>query len=421
MVKINKRNLFLEKFACLSDDSAIECSKCKFIIGHEKKMGPKKEMCLCLLKESIFFIKSTIDFKQKKLGRDLEWKELVNEYPEFMMRKKFNFYKEESSDEGNLSIKQDKIDLKANCLSLYKKYEYKCQYKIQCYLCDENSNNDGLSIISFLEKVQNMDGFMKAEPVTNKTYLSNDIDDCVIYDLDFERYYNLEIVDAEQRFAFESIQKLLESAKNQAFIWLQKDKKTLPQDSSANVHIMCQNIEFGNLNSPFNFFKSSKVHGDAAKLSVLYDQRLMCILLYHENMLHKFEVEFNILESFICINEGQLFFDVFIPCKRPLSIYREPTNIITEMFYDFKKVMIESINEENIDWEKISFKNHDWTIKLQFQLSEKCQVYKALESISFNRILFSKVSNISAIYTIDDLRSAFQSKDFEIRYYLGKN
>jgi hypothetical protein len=81
--------------------------------------------------------------------------------------------------------------------------------------------------------------------------------------------------------------------------------------------------------------------------------------------------------------------------------------------------MIESINEENIDWEKISFKNHDWTIKLQFQVSEKCQVYKALEIISFNRILFSKVSNTSAIYTINDLRSAFQSKDFEIRYYLG--
>ena len=420
MVKINKRNLFLEKFGFLEDKSEIVCLKCKFKIGQEKSLGPKKEMCLCIAKESIFFIKSTTDYKQKKFGKDLGWKELIDEYAEFILRKKFNFYKGENNDEGNAMTKEENNSLTgiSKGLSLYQKYKYSCKYTIQSYLCDEYSNNDGLTVIKFLEKIHKLDGFVKVEPAKNNTYLSNEIEDCVVHDLEFEMHYNREMVEAEQEFAFESIKTLLEREKNQAFIWLQKEKKVLIPESSENVHAMCNNIEFGNLNSPFKFFKSLNAYESNAKLSVLYDQRLMYILLYHESVLHKFEVDFNILESFFCINEDRLFFEVFIPCKRPLSIYRAP-KVVGNFGDEFKNAMLKTLDEESIDWEKISFKNCDWTIKLQFNLCEKSQVFKALEKISFNRILFSKVSNVSSIYTINDLRSAFQSKDFETRYYLG--
>ena len=442
IVKLDMRELFLTKFASLDNQSSILCRKCKSIIGKEKRIGPKKEQLLCLLKEKILCARLTPDCYEKKIyGQSSTWNEFVRENPEFTLCNNSNFYPDEtkSIDLATRGAVNPKNDTSSKALNLIKNYKYSCRYTLQAYLCDKNSNNDGLTIINFLKVVETLDGFKQADPCTNDTYLSNEIENCVIYNLDFEKFYNDEKADAEEEFACKSIQSLLDkNIENQALIWLKKKDYRSAYESPANVHLMCNNVEFGNLKSPFRFIKS-QTFKDVAKFSVLFEYRCICILLFHENVLYKFEIDFSTLESFICINENQDSFNVYIPCKRPVAVFRSKKTFIDnssggfeygltylglgllEDYFEEKtdsKNYLENLDEEKMDWENYLFENQDWTLNLQFKINYKSRVVRALESIFFNRILFCKVKNFKTKYTLEDLRSAFKSRDFETKYYI---
>ncbi len=107
----------------------------------------------------------------------------------------------------------------------------------------------------------------------------------------------------------------------------------------------------------------------------MFDSRTIIILVIFHNILHQFEIEFSILESFISINEAQVFLDVYIPCKRPSSVYIQTLQDRTINKVSFNLgFSLQNIHEEDKNWEKSSFKNHEWTLKLQFNVTDKSKL-----------------------------------------------
>jgi hypothetical protein len=415
IVKHDMQDRFLQQNASFKSSRLLVCKKCHTKIGKEKKIGPKGESILCLFKNAICFIKTTGgDFKKCQNFEEIKWNQLNDEYPQLEQINKKNFYKTEINSKDAKIQKIDNLTQKMS--NLWQKYHYSCKFTLQAYLCDIKNDK----IEDFFKKLERIDGFKHTEQCTHNTYLSNEFENCKIYNCYFEKHYNDEINDAEQVFAFETIENLLSNEiKNQALVLLKKQQEK-QQQLNDNLHLMCHSIEFGNLETPFEFIKSNNVQlfENSAKFSIMFDSRTIIILVIFHNILHKFEIEFSILESFICINEAQVFLDVYIPCKRPSSVYiqtlQDRNNISFHLGFS-----LQNVNEEAIDWEKSSFKNHDWTLKLQFNVTDKSNLVKALENIVFNRILFCNVNTNSNVnYTINDLRSDFQSNDFETKYYL---
>jgi hypothetical protein len=80
-------------------------------------------------------------------------------------------------------------------------------------------------------------------------------------------------------------------------------------------------------------------------------------------ILHKFEIEFDSIDSLICIDVETSYLNVFIPCLRAALVYRtseEKLSIDT----------LKNIDEEYIEWERTCVKNIDWSVKLRFRSTD---------------------------------------------------
>ena len=378
MVKLDQRDLFLEKYGTLKNKK-ITCQKCHQLIGNEKMQGPKKEPLLCLLKDALYFIKASIE--SPYFGRNVKWPALVNDFKELGIRKTKDFYNIEKLENGQKDAKIPKIETPISD-TYFQKFKYKCKFTLQAYLCETGERD----LEEFEVKLKDVNGFRQMELVTSNTYLSNEIENCITYNCYFEIEYNEEIIEAEQVYAFNTILKLsLGNIKNQAFIWLQKKQDKPSTNIQSNESFICRTLEFGNLKTPFEFLRSEnkQVIDGNVKFSVLFDIRCIAVLAFVGNILHKFEIEFNIIESFICIDEDNTSLNVYIPCKRPTLVYRTTSD------YNIYKLSLANFDEENLEvnWERGFFKNHDWSLKLKFNLADKFRLMKTLETICFNRIL----------------------------------
>ncbi len=135
------------------------------------------------------------------------------------------------------------------------------------------------------------------------------------------------------------------------------------------------------------------------------------MLVFINNILHKFEIEFDSIDSLICIDEETSYLNVFIPCIRAALVYRtsdEKLSIDT----------LKNIDEEYIEWERTCVKNIDWSVKLRFRSTDKIHLIKTLQNICLNRVLFCNIKTVNQIYSFDDLRNDLYFEDFSSKYYL---
>ena len=186
----------------------------------------------------------------------------------------------------------------------------------------------------------------------------------------------------------------------------------------SNIQLMCESLEFGNLSTPFEFFKSDNQvifdvnnSGENIKLSFFFDTSCITLSGFMRNILHKFEIEFKLIERLICVDEHQNTLIVYIPCKRPLLAYRA----------NDEKLSIDSLkktDERYLNWERVCNTNYDWSIKLKFSLKNKSELIKALQNICYNRILFCNVINSKIEYSISSFRADLKFQDFKLKYYL---
>jgi superfamily II DNA or RNA helicase len=101
-VKIEKRNLLLEKFSLEKDKektkknviASVLICKCKEKLGKEINIGPKDEPIFCIKKEAIYIIKSINSAKRPKqyFDKKTKWIDWLKEYPEIEYRDINNFY-----------------------------------------------------------------------------------------------------------------------------------------------------------------------------------------------------------------------------------------------------------------------------------------------------------------------------------------
>jgi superfamily II DNA/RNA helicase len=160
------------------------------------------------------------------------------------------------------------------------KYEFNnslnnCKFTLQVYL-----NKDDESKKLFLSRIKTIRGYVQADEC-DSTLLSSDIENRIIYNCLFEiRNNNKRHKIDEEKCVFDSIKYLL-SIDNFGVVCLEK-KNSAKLNSYPNCQIMCEDLEFGNLITPFKFMKSNTIN-----TIYLIDKKIM----NEENI--RFTVEYN--------------------------------------------------------------------------------------------------------------------------------
>ena len=167
----------------------------------------------------------------------------------------------------------------------YQKHEFKnslnnCKFTLQVYL---NKENDVEREKIFLSRIKTIRGYVQADECDN-TLLSSDFENCIIYNCLFEiRNNNKKHKIDEEKCAFDSIKYLL-SINNLGILWLEK-KTAAKLNSYPNFQLMCENLEFGNLITPFKFMVSTngitiqKKNGENIRFTVEYNMFCLSIMV----------------------------------------------------------------------------------------------------------------------------------------------
>ncbi len=129
--------------------------------------------------------------------------------------------------------------------------------------------------------------------------------------------------------------------------------------------------------------------------------------------MHKFEIDFDSIDSLVCIDEKQNNLSVYLPFKRPPLVYTTDDETLT--IDNFKNA-----DSKYITWERRSFHQYskDWTYKIKFASTDKTELINALKIIFPNRILFSNVENLMIDYSMEDFRRDLKLQDFDSNYFI---
>lgn len=184
--------------------------------------------------------------------------------------------------------------------------------------------------------------------------------------------------------------------------------------SIQNIEFLCSRIDFGNLATPFEFFlnKDSNTRiKSPLKFLIKHNLKIIVLLIFVDEDLYRFEIEFDSLDEIICIDEANNKVQFYIPLKRAPSIF------VSEEKIQHSK--LETLNDENIEWNRTSFDDLQYlTFKLEFELNHKLSLISNFQTINEVRVLFCSVSIRNPPYTFDDLKWDLEHNDFETRYYL---
>lgn len=287
---------------------------------------------------------------------------------------------------------------------------------LQVYICASSAASNlsrktaEQQLSEILNKIQSFMGLNAC----NHVHLSHEVDvkSYYVYDCYFAQNVNS---------FFEILNKILSLnacfSLNCAVLSADKLKKSiLPNDF---IQLMCIDIEFGNLVSPFLFVYDKKAQleinrfksGENIKLVVKFDLKVVTLLLLVDMKLFKFEIDFAGIESITCLDDDNEYCYAYIPCKRPLFMYCAS---------DSQRIHnIESINDEKIRWNRTYFScKLDWTLKLKLNLNEKIFLANILQSISSNQCVFTKIKTSLLDYNMDELRLYFkQNISHSIAHY----
>ena len=178
-------------------------------------------------------------------------KRIVNQLPDYKIIPRFKLISLVNLCENtDKSQKQQKHELTSITSS------NTCKFTLQAYLYDTDSESQ--KIKSFLSKIRTLKGFVQAD-ACNNGFLSNDIENSVIFNCLFEiRNNNKRYRVDEQKSVYEAIKYLI-SEYDLGFlgiIWQQKNSRS-NLFGQPNFEVMCENLEFGNLKTPFEFMKSN--------------------------------------------------------------------------------------------------------------------------------------------------------------------
>ena len=184
--------------------------------------------------------------------------------------------------------------------------------------------------------------------------------------------------------------------------------------TNANLQVMCEEFEIGNLITPFLFCKCSLSFNNA-KLIIQYEMKNILILFFISETLYKFEISFDSIDQLIVLSDNEESFDVYVPTKRPPFAYALiPAN---DNNNNINPLNLSNAEEEYLAWERVIL-DLGSSFHFKFGAKDKASIIKSLKGINKQHVLFANVNSTKLSYTIEDFRRDFKSTNFAISYSL---
>jgi hypothetical protein len=192
----------------------------------------------------------------------------------------------------------------------------------------------------------------------------------------------------------------------------------IPQSKTqtfANFHISLNQIRFGYLSNPFEFYQTTYNDlGDSLlKFSIHYSKSSITVLFFIKQILHKIEFDFGSIDRLVCVTDDNKSLYVYIPVKRMPYIYRlvadDPINSTKSLT---------TLDEDYLDWQRTYLLGLQFSsIQLVFDSTEKLQLLNNLQNLKAIKVIFSSVFRKHLAYTVDNVRASLVYKDFNSIYH----
>ncbi len=180
----------------------------------------------------------------------------------------------------------------------------------------------------------------------------------------------------------------------------------------ANLQVMCDEFELGNLITPFLFGKQQHTPFSKANFIIQFEIKSILVLCFIDEILHKFEISFDSIDQFLVLDDSEESFDVYVPAKRPPFVY----GLLKGKDQHITADNLNSAEEEYLDWERVCQENLNSSFHFKFATKDKAIVMKSLKAITKQRLFFTSVKSTSISYSIDEFRSDFIMRTFPINY-----
>lgn len=186
--------------------------------------------------------------------------------------------------------------------------------------------------------------------------------------------------------------------------------ETLP-----DAQFVTQSVQFGNLANLFEFYTSTR-HPADSKLLLNHSSNTLLVLLFIHEQLYKLEIDFDAIDSIICVdlNDDQTdSFRVYVPLSRCPLVY----SLGDEEKVDAQN--LDKIDEEHLAWNRCVLPDGlDYSVRFEFKNEHQSLLIDHLDGIKNCHLLFSPICETRASYTISNLRRDFRSVDFDSSYAL---
>ena len=295
-------------------------------------------------------------------------------------------------------IYQEKIGFKNE------NYLKKIKFSLQILI-----NNGPNEISDFFAKLKLSKGYKQADLVKDSMLADESFyaDDKAIYNLLFEirNSYNSE---NEFDLKLQTIGFLLKDNFNSAISLFQSKSKL----TQSILQLMCQQLDFGNLITPFEFVSENFSLNENIKLIIEFNEQLIQILFFHNKILYKIEVTFDSIDKICCLDNRENDFALYLPLKHVPFVYCLSTTESQSI------VNLSQIEEKFLEWQRACNINSAkiFSIKLQLDKKELEHVVNSFHAINSSKIIFSSIKVKEISFKIENLKTMIKSNDFNLIY-----
>jgi hypothetical protein len=280
------------------------------------------------------------------------------------------------------------------------------KFSLHIYFEDTNYNFGKLA--SSLKKCK---GFLESE--TSKKSLSN----LQLFEKTKTLRCVLELKSKYETFRLEEIKYILQTIRflidDCAFnILINYIPLKTKSPTMANLQVMCEEFELGNLITPFLFGKQQPTPFCKANFIIQFEIKSILVLCFVEEILYKFEISFDSIDQFIVLSDNEESFDVYVPTKRPPFVY----SLLKGRDQHITADNLNNADEEYLDWERVCQENLNSSFHFKFATKDKALVMKSLKAITKQHLFFTNVKSTSISYSIDEFRNGFKRRTFPINY-----
>ena len=178
------------------------------------------------------------------------------------------------------------------------------------------------------------------------------------------------------------------------------------------LQLMCQQLDFGNLITPFEFVSENFSLNENIKLIIEFNEQLIQILFFHNKILYKIEVTFDSIDKICCLDNRENHFSLYLPLKHVPFVYCLSTTESQSI------VNLSQIEEKFLEWQRACNINSAkiFSIKLQLDKKELEHVVNSFHAINSSKIIFSSIKVKEISFKIENLKTLIKSNDFNSIY-----